>query len=457
MRIVLALALCAVLASGVAGQDPQSFIGSASELYTNLTLIDGRGGPPQPNSAILVWNGRIRSAGARSSMQVPQGTRIVDLEGAFVVPGYIDVHAAPRDSATLASMLSAGITGVREATMPLDRFVTLGRRSLADGPLPTVFIGGPILEGPQGTGGLSILSPGDIDAVVHRLVREDHAEFVSVAESVPAEWVRDIARAARRGDAPVWVEARTRGWLMSLRMGADVAAGLVSLDPDLVGEATREAYDATLTRSPTAALGEWLELLDPRGPEVETAISALLSRDAAVIPLLATTEAPVRCVSAGEGCGGRSEAERAEVLGRWPIALEFMRVRRPVPPRNGIARRGRDFSAGSVVHGDEERRHRLEGATPAGHDRGGQGGRFPHSGRRSDRRHSKRPPDPGDRTRRTGLGAPPGGWFSTDQIPVAVCRGGQDFCYITLAAALIPASREVPDYRSLEARFSSRE
>jgi hypothetical protein len=223
-------------------------------------------------------------------------------------------------------MLSAGITGVREAMMPLDRFVTLGRRALADGPLPTVFIGGPILEGPQGSGGLAILSRDGIDAVVQRLVGEDDAQFVSVSESVPPEWVRDIARAARRGDAPVWIEGRARGWLMSLRMGADVAAGLVSLDPDLVGEASRDAYDAMLTRSPAAALGEWLELLDPRGPEVDVAISALLSRDAAVVPLLATTEAPVRCVSAGEGCGGRSEAERAEVLRRWPAALEFTRA-----------------------------------------------------------------------------------------------------------------------------------
>ncbi|MFV1986134.1 MAG: amidohydrolase family protein [Gemmatimonadota bacterium] len=320
------LTLCLATVGGASAQNPEAFVAASTDLFTNLTLIDGRGGPPQPNSAILVWNGRIRAAGPRSSVQVAQGTRVVDLEGAFVVPGYIDAHAAPRDSATLAAMLAVGITGVREAMMPLDRFVARGRKSIAGGPLPTVFIGGPILEGPGGLGGLVIASPDAIDGVMDRLVGEYDARFVSVAGSVPPEWVRDIARVARRGGVPVWIEGRARGWLTSLRMGADIVAGLVSLDPDLLSEASRASYSATLTRSPAAALTEWLGLLDPHGPEVDVAISALLSRDAAVVPLLAATESPLRCVSAGEGCGGRSEAERNALLRNWPVALAFTRA-----------------------------------------------------------------------------------------------------------------------------------
>jgi hypothetical protein len=328
-RAAIAVTVGAVLAGPAAAQEPELFVGSASELFTNLTLIDGRGGSPQPNASILVWNGRIQGAGPRSSMQVPQGTQIVDLEGAFVVPGYIDVYAAPRDSATLAGMLTAGITGVREAAMPLDLFEAHGREVAGDGPRPTVFIGGPILEGPGGSSampdgsvGLTIPSPDAIDEAVERLV-DDDARFVSVAASIPPEWVRDISRAARRGDAPVWVEQRTEGWLLALRMGAEVAGPLVSLDPDLVDETNRAAYAALLARSPAAALAEWLRLLDPNGPEVETAISALLSRDAALAPLLAATEAPVRCVSPGDGCDGWSDAERDAFLSLWPAALEL--------------------------------------------------------------------------------------------------------------------------------------
>lgn len=297
-----------VVVDPTVAQDPELFIGSSSELFTNLTLIDGRGGSPQPNSSILVWNGRIQAAGPRSSMQISQGTQIIDLDGAFVVPGFVDVHAAPRDSATLAAMLAAGITSVREASMPLARFEASGRDAPGDGPRPTLFIGGPILEGPDGTDGVRIATEEDIDAVVERLVDEEDAQFVSLAASVPPEWVRDISRAARRGDAPVWVEGRSTGWLLSLRMGADVASPLISLDPELIEESSRGPYSSTLSRSPAAALPEWLRLLDPDGPEVEIAIAALLSRDAALVPLLTATV-----------------ADRSDFPPHWPTALALVR------------------------------------------------------------------------------------------------------------------------------------
>ncbi|MDH3734014.1 MAG: amidohydrolase family protein [Gemmatimonadota bacterium] len=325
----LLLASALAIASSVSpasGQDPEAFIGATAELYTNLTLIDGRGGPPEENAAILVWNGRIQGAGPRSSLQVPQGTQIVDLEGSYVIPGLIDAHAAPRDSATLASMLALGITAVREAAMPLDRFRAMGRDVFAEGPLPAVYIGGPILEGPAGSTGLSIESADGVTEIVESLTGDDGAEFVSVAETVPWEWVRDIARAARAENAPVWLEGRHEGWVLAVRSGADVASGLVSLDPDLLPEAERESFRGRVTDGPRVALPEWLRLVDPAGPEVDVAVSALLSRDAAVVPLLSSAETPLRCVSSGATCGGWSDADRANLQAQWPKALALVRT-----------------------------------------------------------------------------------------------------------------------------------
>lgn len=329
MRPLIARAVLSALiglgaSASLAAQDPDQFIGATSELFTNLYLIDGRGGPPQDNAAILVWNGRIRGVGPRSSLQVPQGTQVVNLEGAFVIPGLIDAHAAPRDSATLAGMLALGITGVREAAMPRDRFEARGRDQLAGGPLPNVFIGGPMLVGPGGHGGLSIGSEDEIERAVDRLV-DDGARFISVAPSVPPPWIRDIARTAREHDAGVWMEGRADGWLLTARYGADVVSGVVSLDPDMLPEDVRPVFASALAERPSAALGTWLDLVDPAGAQMDLAISALLSSDAAVVPLLAATEAPLRCVSDGTGCGGRTDAERAGVLDHWPAALEIVR------------------------------------------------------------------------------------------------------------------------------------
>ena len=320
---LIAPALLLGVAQAVA-QDPDTFIGAASELFTNLTLIDGRGGPPEPDAAILVWNGRIQGAGPLSSLDVPPGTQIVDLEGSFVIPGFIDAHAAPRDSATLASMLAFGITSVREAAMPLDRFVRDGRDVSWEEPLPFVYIGGPVLQGPGGRGGLVIPSPDDIEGVVRRLTEEMGAEFVSVDETVPWEWIRDVARASRATDAPLWLEGRRTGWVLGVRSGADVASGLISLDPDMLAEADRDGYRAALAGGdlPTA-VSRWLRLVDPEGQEVDLAVAALLSRDAAVVPLLAAAETPLRC---RDECGAWSGADRAALEEVWPRALTLLRT-----------------------------------------------------------------------------------------------------------------------------------
>jgi len=56
----------------------------------NFTLIDGRGGAAEPNSAMLVEDGRIVWVGP--SAQAPAAADAVDLTGKYVIPGLIDTH-----------------------------------------------------------------------------------------------------------------------------------------------------------------------------------------------------------------------------------------------------------------------------------------------------------------------------------------------------------------------------
>jgi imidazolonepropionase-like amidohydrolase len=57
-----------------------------------FTLIDGTGGAPAPNSAMVVDAGRITWIGPASSLKAPAGADVVDLTGRFVMPGLIDLH-----------------------------------------------------------------------------------------------------------------------------------------------------------------------------------------------------------------------------------------------------------------------------------------------------------------------------------------------------------------------------
>jgi imidazolonepropionase-like amidohydrolase len=53
-------------------------------------LIDGRGGPPIEDAVVLVRGERIEAVGSRLS--VPAGARTIDLGGATLLPGLIDLH-----------------------------------------------------------------------------------------------------------------------------------------------------------------------------------------------------------------------------------------------------------------------------------------------------------------------------------------------------------------------------
>ena len=58
----------------------------------NFTLIDGRGGNPVADSALIATDGRITWIGPASQLQAPAGAQVQDLTGKFVMPGLIDLH-----------------------------------------------------------------------------------------------------------------------------------------------------------------------------------------------------------------------------------------------------------------------------------------------------------------------------------------------------------------------------
>jgi len=56
------------------------------------TLVDGTGGPPVEDSAVLLRNGEIECAGRRADCPVPEGVGTVDLTGSWLTPGLVDAH-----------------------------------------------------------------------------------------------------------------------------------------------------------------------------------------------------------------------------------------------------------------------------------------------------------------------------------------------------------------------------
>lgn len=294
----------------------QEFLVTQSELYINATVIDGRGGPPRPASAILVWGGEVRGIGSRGQMSIPQGTRIVDLGGAFVIPGFIDAQASPRTEADLHQLLAAGITGVRDGNLALAEYERRGRGKFGEDPVPQPFIGGPVLDyGPDAVGVPLDSEERAVEAVQRQ--GDDDAEFVSVSPTVPADWLVAMARAARRADAAIWLD-RSDGWLLGLRAGADVASRLVSGDPEMLPEGGPSLDSETHA--------EWLSRVEPDGAEMDRAVSALLSRDASVVPLLVSAERTSGCATRRAACRALTDQEREQLWTTWPKAEALVRA-----------------------------------------------------------------------------------------------------------------------------------
>jgi imidazolonepropionase-like amidohydrolase len=65
----------------------------ASSLIHNGALIDGTGGEPLPDGAVLVEDGRIRAVGRRDDVPRPGGeVAEIDAQGGFILPGFVDAH-----------------------------------------------------------------------------------------------------------------------------------------------------------------------------------------------------------------------------------------------------------------------------------------------------------------------------------------------------------------------------
>jgi imidazolonepropionase-like amidohydrolase len=98
-------------------------------------VIDGTGRDPVERAAVVIENGRISAAGARSSLTFPAGAEVLEDEDLTLLPGFMDMHVhlassgtnlvrilmTPASLALLNSVpnsartLAAGVTTVRDA------------------------------------------------------------------------------------------------------------------------------------------------------------------------------------------------------------------------------------------------------------------------------------------------------------------------------------------------------
>lgn len=165
------------------------------------TLVDGSGGPPVANSAVVVREGRIESVGLRTDFQLPGRTREVDVSGQWIIPGLIDahVHLAPAASWAPRRFLAWGVTTVRDAHGGMASLSRLKKRSGTGAPEgPRVYAAGAMIDGLPATypDAIGVNNEDEARKGTDRLVSAG-ADFVKIYTRIDPPLLRAIVDEAR--------------------------------------------------------------------------------------------------------------------------------------------------------------------------------------------------------------------------------------------------------------------
>lgn len=119
-RILAAAALS--IATSLPAQAPSAPV----IVLTHATLIDGSGGAPMRDASVVIRNGRIERVTAGAVTVA--GALVIDLQGRWLLPGFVDAHVHLRDLSAARAALASGVTTAR--SLGTDHFTDIGIREL---------------------------------------------------------------------------------------------------------------------------------------------------------------------------------------------------------------------------------------------------------------------------------------------------------------------------------------
>lgn len=170
---------------------------SRSLLLRDVTIIDPRDGSERRDAAILMDKGRIVRVLSHQDSKTVLASKVISAPGAFVVPGYNDMHvhvlSEPNPAAMLALMTANGITGFRQMggsdallTARSDRTLPLDAKAPALLQMP-----GEILNT------FNARSPADAVAQIRRQKAEG-ADFIKLGLATPEVFYAAVDEALRQ-------------------------------------------------------------------------------------------------------------------------------------------------------------------------------------------------------------------------------------------------------------------
>jgi hypothetical protein len=228
-------------------------------VYRAASLIDGNGGPVRRDMAVVTVGPRIEAVVESHALtpELTKGAEIVDLGGAYLLPGLIDDHqhlATPPDARTARAQMRrdvySGITAVRIMADDLRSIAELNREAvLGEIPGPDLYFaalmaGQSFFDDPRTAAAARGFTPGtvpwmqvitdktDIRTAVS-IARGTGAMAIKIYANLPPALVKRIAAEAHRQGLRVWAH----GMVFPTPPAQVIAAG-----PDVISHTCYLAY-----------------------------------------------------------------------------------------------------------------------------------------------------------------------------------------------------------------------
>jgi imidazolonepropionase-like amidohydrolase len=246
---------------------------SQSLVIKDVTVIDATGNAAQPNMTVDIEGGHIIAVRSSKKTHTPKNATIIDGAGKFLIPGLWDmhVHGASDTRAPWSHLLfvANGVAGVRDMSGPPDARAWRATQASDPDPSPTIYLGSPIIDGPNPTWPDSIVAADEAQGreVVDQQ-QQRGADFIKVYSGLPrSAYFAIAAEATKRGipfeghvpEAVTAAEASGAGQ-KSIEHLTQVAEGCSSEEKAIAGERQRlealfRATDATMPQKITAGQG----------------------------------------------------------------------------------------------------------------------------------------------------------------------------------------------------------
>lgn len=168
------------------------------------TLIDGRGGQPQDNSAIVIKGRRIAEVRSNNGFDYGESAKVIDIAGKFVLPGLIDIHVHYSDWMGQL-FLSHGVTTVKDLGNDIEWISSISDEidgGKIHGPR-IVYVGNGLdAPPPERNTHVGISDPKSAKRAVE-LLRSKGASAIKVREKIRPELLAVVTEQAHRLGIPV--------------------------------------------------------------------------------------------------------------------------------------------------------------------------------------------------------------------------------------------------------------